>query len=88
MMKEVIIIYKINHLGKGLIAMVVFVLFNLFIKGIVGNFIDMGYGSAHIFTYIGLVTLCGVIITCTFTIIEKLDEVKKLFNRKAGKEKD
>lgn len=68
--------------------MVVFILFNLFIRGIVGNFITMGDGSAdsyHMFTYIGLVTLCGVIITCTFIIIEKLDDVKRLFNIKQEK---
>lgn len=68
-----------------------FVLFNLFIRGLVGNFITLGDGSAdsyHIFTYIALVTLCGVIVTCTFTIIENLDEVKKLFNTKVEKEKD
>lgn len=80
-----------DNLGKGVIAMIVFYLFNLLIMGFIGNFIFIGDGftiSYHLFTYTGLMTLCGVIITCTFTVIEKLDEVKKIFSKLEEKEED
>lgn len=37
--------------------------------------------SYHLFTYTGLMTLCGVIVVCTCIIIEKLNEIKNLYNR-------
>lgn len=80
-----------DNLGKGVIAMIVFYLFNLLIMGFIGNFIFIGDDftiSYHLFTYTGLMTLCGVIITCTFTVIEKLDEVKKMFSKLEEKEED
>lgn len=72
-----------NNLGKGVISMVVFYLFNLLIMGFIGKLIFIGDDftiSYHMFTYTGLMTLCGVIIACTFAIIEKLDEVKRMFS--------
>ncbi len=66
-------------LRKGIIAMVIFYIFNLTIMGIIGHFIfggDEFYLSYHMFTYTGLITLCGVIVVCTYIIVEKLNEVK------------
>lgn len=71
-----------NKLVKGLIAMIIFYIFNMFVMTIIGQVIFVGDSftiSYHLFTYTGLMTLCGVIIVCTYIIIEKLDEVKKSF---------
>jgi hypothetical protein len=71
-----------NKLVKGLIAMIAFYIFNMLVMSIIGQVIFVGDSftiSYHLFTYTGLMTLCGVIIVCTYIIIEKLDEVKKSF---------
>jgi hypothetical protein len=71
-----------NKLVKGLIAMIAFYIFNMLVMSIIGQVIFVGDRftiSYHLFTYTGLMTLCGVIIVCTYIIIEKLDEVKKSF---------
>lgn len=78
-----------NNLGKGIISMIVFYIFNIFIMGLIGQFIFVGDNftiSYHLFTYTGLMTLCGVIVTCTFIIIEKLNEVKSIFSKPNEKE--
>lgn len=64
---------------KGILAMVAFYIFNMFIMQIIGQFIFVGDSftiSYHLFTYTGLMTLCAVIIVCTSIIIDKLNEVK------------
>lgn len=64
---------------KGILAMVVFYIFNMFIMQIIGHFIFIGNSvtiSYHLFTYTGLMTLSAVIIVCTSIIIDKLNEVK------------
>ena len=64
---------------KGILAMVVFYIFNMFIMQIIGQFIFVGDSvtiSYQLFTYTGLMTLCAVIIVCTSIIIDKLNEVK------------
>ncbi|MBS4804250.1 MAG: hypothetical protein KH005_05100 [Clostridium sp.] len=64
---------------KGILAMVVFYIFNMFIMQIIGHFIFIGDSvtiSYHLFTYTGLMTLSAVIIVCTSIIIDKLNEVK------------
>jgi hypothetical protein len=69
-----------NKILKGILAMIFFYIFNIFIMGIIGHFIFAGDEftiSYHMFTYTGLMTLCGVIIVCTYIIIEKLNEVKE-----------
>lgn len=69
---------------KGIIAMLCFYIFNMFIMQIIGQVIFVGDRftiSYHLFTYTGLMTLCGVIIVCTYIIIEKLNEIKNLYNR-------
>ncbi|MGN9166356.1 hypothetical protein ACTNDY_13960 [Tissierellaceae bacterium HCP3S3_D8] len=77
-----------NNLGKGIIAMFVFYIFNTFIMGFIGQFIFVGDSftiSYHLFTYTGLITLCGIIITCTFIITEKINEVKNIFIKQEEK---
>lgn len=69
---------------KGILAMVVFYIFNMFIMQIIGQFIFVGDSvtlSYHLFTYTGLMTLCAVIIVCTLIIIDKLNEVKNELNK-------
>lgn len=69
---------------KGILAMVVFYIFNIFIMQIIGQFIFVGDSvtiSYHLFTYTGLMTLCAVIIVCTLIIIDKLNEVKNELNK-------
>lgn len=64
---------------KGISAMILFYIFNMFIMQIIGQFIFVGNSvtiSYHLFTYTGLMTLCAVIIVCTSIIIDKLNEVK------------
>lgn len=64
---------------KGILAMILFYIFNMFIMQIIGQFIFVGNSvtiSYHLFTYTGLMTLCAVIIVCTSIIIDKLNEVK------------
>ncbi|WP_041703701.1 hypothetical protein [Lachnoclostridium phytofermentans] len=68
---------------KGIIAMIFFYIFNMFMT-IIGQVIFFGDSftlSYHLFTYTGLMTLCGVIVVCTCIIIEKLNEIKNLYNR-------
>lgn len=79
-----------NKLYKGIIAMVIFYIFNNFIMHIVGSFIFVGDPftiSYHMFTYTGLMTLCGVIVVCTYIIVGKLNEVKDLLG-KSDNQKD
>lgn len=81
-----------NKLTIGVISAAVFFLFNTFIMGIIGNFLFVGGDpftkSFHMFTYTGLMTLCGVIVVCTYIIIEKLNEVKKILNESNEKKTD
>lgn len=68
-----------KKVSKGILAMVVFYIFNMFIMQIIGHFIFIGDSvtiSYHLFTYTGLMTLSAVIIVCTSIIIDKLNEVK------------
>lgn len=70
---------------KGIIAMIIFYIFNMFIMSIIGRIIFVGDKvtiSYHLFTYTGLMTLCGVIIVCTYIIIEKLNEILDYIRRK------
>ena len=69
---------------KGISAMILFYIFNMFIMQIIGQFIFVGDSvtiSYHLFTYAGLMTLCAVIIVCTLIIIDKLNEVKTELNK-------
>ncbi|WP_066505580.1 hypothetical protein [Abyssisolibacter fermentans] len=73
-----------KYLSKGIIAMIIFYIFNIFIFPIIGQIIFVGDGftiSYHMFTYTGLITLCGIIIVCTYIIIEKLNEIKNLISK-------
>ena len=33
--------------------------------------------SFHLFTYGGVTLLCGVVVTCTYLVLRKLDQVHK-----------
>jgi hypothetical protein len=73
-----------NKVLKGILAMVVFYIFNIFIMQIIGQYIFVGDPvtiSYHLFTYTGLMTLCAVIVICTYVIIGKLNEIMNLYNK-------
>jgi len=77
-----------NKLVKGIVAMVVFYIFNLTVMQVIGHYIFVGDAftiSYHMFTYTGLITLCGVIVVCTYIIVEKLNEVKEKFTESIRK---
>ncbi|MCR1949834.1 hypothetical protein NSA50_02020 [Clostridium sp. DSM 100503] len=68
-----------------ILSVVLFYIFNMFIMQIIGQFIFVGDAvtiSYHMFTYTGLMILCGVIIVCTCIIIKKLNEVKDAIDNK------
>lgn len=73
-----------KHLSKGIVAMIIFYIFNTFIFSIIGQFIFIGDDftiSYHMFTYTGLMTLCGVIVICTYIVTEKLEEIKNILKK-------
>ena len=68
----------------GIIAMIIFYIFNLFIMSMIGQFIFVGDSftiSYHMFTYTGLMTLCGVVTVYTCIIVGKLNEIKHEFDK-------
>ena len=70
-----------NKFFYGIIAMIIFYIFNLFIMSMIGQFIFVGDSftlSYHMFTYTGLMTLCGVVTVC---IVGKLNKVKYEFDK-------
>lgn len=68
----------------GIFAMVIFLIVNLFIMPLIGQSLFWGDTftiSYHMFTYTGLILLCGIMIVCTCIIVEKLNEVKNAINK-------
>ncbi|GEM_PF-976889 len=68
----------------GIVAMVIFLIVNEFIMPLIGQFIFWGDAftiSYHMFTYTGLMLLCGIVVVCTCIIVEKLNEVKDAINK-------
>lgn len=68
----------------GIISAVVFFIVTLFILVPIGMSVIPGDAftlSYHMFSYMGIVALCGTIITCTIIIVKKFDvlieELKK-----------
>jgi len=64
--------------------MIIFYIFNLFIMSMIGQFIFVGDSftiSYHMFTYTGLMTLCGVVTVYTCIIVGKLNEIKHEFDK-------
>lgn len=71
----------------GLLAMVVFFIITECILFPTGMLIMIGGDrftvSYHMFTYMGITLLCGVIVTCTYLIINKMDTlINELRNNK------
>lgn len=68
----------------GLISMIVYFIVNQFIMYPIGQLIFCGDEftiSYHLFTYTGLLLLCGLIVTFTCIIVQKLDEIKEAINK-------
>jgi len=79
-----------KKLGIGIISMIIFYAFNYFFSVTGGHYIFTGDSFTlgfHLFTYLGLMTLCGVIVVCTYIIIEKLNEIKNESNELIKKDK-
>ena len=70
-------------MGKGILygvlAMVIFTAVDLLLliplfSLIPGDDFTMSF---HLFTYGGVTLLCGVVVTCTYLVLRKLDQVHK-----------
>ena len=70
-------------MGKGILygvlAMVIFTAVDLLLliplfSLIPGDDFTMSF---HLFTYGGVTLLCGVVVTCTYLILRKLDQIHK-----------
>lgn len=68
----------------GIVTMIIFFIINLFVMPLIFQYIFIGYPftiTDHMFTYTGLMILCGAIVVCTCIIVKKLNEVKDLINK-------
>lgn len=68
----------------GIVTLIIFFIVNVFLMPFIGQYIFIGDPftiSYHMFTYTGLMLLCGVIVVCTCIIVEKLNEVKDSINK-------
>ena len=70
-------------MGKGILygvlAMVIFTAVDLLLLMPLFSLIpgDDFTMSFHLFTYGGVTLLCGVVVTCTYLILRKLDQIHK-----------
>ncbi len=70
-------------MGKGILygvlAMVIFTAVDLLLLMPLFSLIpgDDFTMSFHLFTYGGVTLLCGVVVTCTYLVLRKLDQVHK-----------
>ena len=70
-------------MGKGILygvlAMVIFTAVDLLLLMPLFSLIpgDDFTMSFHLFTYGGVTLLCGVVVTCTYLVLRKLDQVYK-----------
>ena len=70
-------------MGKGILygvlAMVIFTAVDLLLLIPLFSLIpwDDFTMSFHLFTYGGVTLLCGVVVTCTYLVLRKLDQVHK-----------
>lgn len=64
----------------AVISSLIFYILNCYIFSVIGRVLFAGSEvtlSYHMFTYTGLITLCGVIIACTYIIIKKINNIEK-----------
>lgn len=64
----------------GIISSCIFYGVNYYIFSVIGKIFFVGSEielSYNMFIYTGLITLCGVIIACTYIIFKKIDKVAK-----------
>lgn len=66
----------------GVISSIIFMVFTLYFGSWIGMLIfnsgDAYEMSYHMFTRMGLITLSGIVVTCTIIIVKKLNEIKEL----------
>lgn len=66
----------------GVISSIIFFIFTQNFGSWIGMLIfnsgDAFEVSYHMFTRMGLITLSGIVITCTIIIVKKLNEIKEL----------
>lgn len=64
----------------AIISGIIFYVFNCYIFSVVGQLLFVGNEVAlsyNMFIYTGLITLCGVIIGCTYIIVKKINNIYK-----------
>jgi len=70
----------------GVISSIIFTFFTLYFGSWISMFIFKGDAYEmfyHMFTRMGLITLSGIVVTCTIIIVKKINEVNEfLKNRK------
>lgn len=62
----------------SLISLIVFYIINISIFSFMGSFLFFGNKveiSYHMFTYTGIMLLCSVIVSCTYIIIKKINDL-------------
>lgn len=66
--------------SECIVSSIFFWIINIIFLVPLGSIIFLGDAftiSYHLFTYMGLIALCFVIVFCTSLILKKLDEIKK-----------
>ena len=65
----------------GVLTMIVFFIVTLLFLSPLGEFVMVGGDpytvSYHMYSYMGITLLSGIIVTCTYLIINKIDELIK-----------
>lgn len=75
---------NVKNFFIGIVTMSIFFIVNAILMPFIGQYIFIGDQftiSYHMFTYTGLMVLCGVIVVCTCIVVEKLNEVKDSINK-------
>lgn len=74
----------VKNILIGMLSGIAFWLITTIVSDSIGELIFGGDSfilSYHSFTYVALILICMIIITCTLTIVQKLNEVKELINK-------
>ena len=68
-----------KHILKGILGILLFFITSIILSNLIVQHIFSAYQphqSYHVFTYTGLMLLCGVIITCTSLILDSFKKNK------------
>lgn len=74
----------------GLLTMVLFFIVTMFVLFPIGSVIIPGGDpytlSYHLFSYMGITLLSGIVVTCTFIIVNKIDLLIHIYKRASQNE--